>query len=119
MRVARRADEFGGYHRLRLVDLPKPAASDGKSLAANDRGRRHAPSIIRFSPANTPSRRCRLVLGNEGAGVVVEGRRDGLSGRFTCDVHRAVWRPRGRSLQRVARRTEGESLPGALEAWTT
>ena len=29
---AMRADEFSGYERLRLVDLPKPTASDGKVL---------------------------------------------------------------------------------------
>ena len=69
---AMRADEFSGYERLRLVDLPKPAASDGKVLlqmtAAGVTPLDHTILSGQFPLAKAP-----LVLGNEGAGVVVEG----------------------------------------------
>jgi NADPH2:quinone reductase len=67
-----RADEFSGYERLRLVDLPKPAASDGKVLlqmtAAGVTPLDHTILSGQYPLAKAP-----LVLGNEGAGVVVEG----------------------------------------------
>ena len=67
-----RADEFSGYERLRLVDLPRPAASDGKVLlrmtAAGVTPLDHTILSGQFPRAKAP-----LVLGNEGAGVVVEG----------------------------------------------
>ena len=69
---AMRADEFSGYERLRLVDLPKPAASDGKVLlqmtAAGVTPLDHTILSGQYPLAKAP-----LVLGNEGAGVVVEG----------------------------------------------
>jgi NADPH:quinone reductase len=69
---AMRADEFSGYERLRLVDLPKPAASDGKVLlqmtAAGVTPLDHTILSGQYPKAKAP-----LVLGNEGAGVVVEG----------------------------------------------
>ncbi len=105
---AMQADEFSGYERLRLVDLPRPAASDGKVLlrmtAAGVTPLDHTILSGQF-----PSRR-RARPGQRRSGRGGRGRRNGLSCRCTRDVHRAVWRPRGRSLQRVARRTEGESL---------
>jgi NADPH:quinone reductase len=68
---AMRADEFSGYERLRLVDLPKPAASDGKVLlqmtAAGVTPLDHTILSGQYPKAKAP-----LVLGNEGAGVVVE-----------------------------------------------
>jgi len=67
-----RADEFSGYERLRLVDLPKPAASHGKVLlqmtAAGVTPLDHTILSGQYPLAKAP-----LVLGNEGAGVVVEG----------------------------------------------
>ena len=39
---AMRAEQFSGYEGLKLVELPKPAVSDGKSTGANHCGRRHA-----------------------------------------------------------------------------
>jgi NADPH:quinone reductase len=69
---AMRAEEFGGYERLKLVDLPKPAVSDGKVLlrmtAAGVTPLDHTILSGQFPPAKAP-----LVLGNEGAGVVEEG----------------------------------------------
>jgi NADPH:quinone reductase len=69
---AMRADEFSGYERLRLVDLPKPAAPDGKVLlqvtAAGVTPLDHTILSGQYPLAKAP-----LVLGNEGAGVVVEG----------------------------------------------
>jgi NADPH:quinone reductase len=69
---AMRAEEFGSYERLKLVDLPKPAVSDGKVLlrmtAAGVTPLDHTILSGQFPPAKAP-----LVLGNEGAGVVEEG----------------------------------------------
>ena len=55
---AMRAEKFSGYDGLKLVNLPRPAVSDGKVLlrvtaAASRR------SSIRFSPATSRSRRRR------------------------------------------------------------
>jgi len=69
---AMRAVRFGGYEALKLVDLPKPAASDGKLLlrmtAAGVTPLDHTILSGQFPFAKAP-----LVLGNEGAGVVEEG----------------------------------------------
>jgi NADPH:quinone reductase len=69
---AMRADEFSGYERLRLVDLPKPVTSNGKVLlqvtAAGVTPLDHTILSGQYPKAKAP-----LVLGNEGAGVVVEG----------------------------------------------
>jgi len=67
-----RAEQFSGYEGLKLVDLPKPAVSDGKVLlrmtAAGVTPLDHTILSGHFPPAKAP-----LVLGNEGAGVVEEG----------------------------------------------
>jgi NADPH2:quinone reductase len=69
---AMRADKFSGYDWLKLVDLPKPAVSDGKILlqmtAAGVTPLDHTILSGQYPVAKAP-----LVLGNEGAGVVVEG----------------------------------------------
>jgi NADPH2:quinone reductase len=69
---AMRAETFGGYEGLKLVDLPKPAASDGKVLlrmtAAGVTPLDHTILSGKFHHSKAP-----LVLGNEGAGVVEEG----------------------------------------------
>jgi len=69
---AMRAENFSGYEGLKLVDLPKPAVSDGRVLlrmtAAGVTPLDHTILSGQF-----PARRHRLVLGNEGAGVVEEG----------------------------------------------
>jgi NADPH2:quinone reductase len=69
---AMRAEQFSGYKGLALVDLPKPAVSDGRVLvhmtAAGVTPLDHTILSGHFPIAKAP-----LVLGNEGAGVVVEG----------------------------------------------
>src|SRR5882757_340511 len=69
---AMRAEQFSGYEALKLVELPKPAVSDGKVLvrvtAAGVTPLDHTILSGQFPPAKAP-----LVLGNEGAGVVEEG----------------------------------------------
>src|SRR5258706_15787276 len=69
---AMRAEGFSGYKDFKLVDLPKPALSDGKVLlrmtAAGVTPLDYTILSAHFPPAKAP-----LVLGNEGAGVVEEG----------------------------------------------
>src|SRR5438445_8039608 len=69
---AMRAEKFSGYDALKLVDLPKPAVSDGKVLlrmtAIGVTPLAHTIVSGQFPLAKAP-----LVLGNEGAGVVEEG----------------------------------------------
>ena len=69
---AMRAEQFSGYEGLKLVDIPKPAVSDGKVLlrvtAIGVTPLDHTILFGHFPPAKAP-----LVLGNEGAGVVAEG----------------------------------------------
>jgi len=69
---AMRAEQFSGYERLKLVDLPKPAVSDGKVLlrmtAAGVTPLEHTILSGQFPLAQAP-----LVLGSEGAGVVEAG----------------------------------------------
>src|SRR5467141_3053483 len=69
---AMRAEGFSGYKDLTLVDIPKPAVSDGRVLvritAAGVTPLDHTILSGHFPLAKAP-----LVLGNEGAGVVEEG----------------------------------------------
>src|SRR5579872_332236 len=69
---AMRAEQFNGYKELKLVDLPKPAVTDGKVLlritAAGVTPLDHTILSGKFHHSKAP-----LVLGNEGAGVVEEG----------------------------------------------
>ena len=69
---AMRAEGFGGYEDLKLVDIPKPAVSDGCVLvritAAGVTPLDHTILSGGYPRAKAP-----LVLGNEGAGVVEEG----------------------------------------------
>jgi NADPH2:quinone reductase len=69
---AMRAEQFSGYEGLKLVDLPKPAVSDGRVLvrmtAAGVTPLDHTILSGQYPLAKAP-----LVLGNEGAGVVEEG----------------------------------------------
>jgi NADPH2:quinone reductase len=68
---AMRAEQFSGYEGLRLVDLAKPAVTDGKALvritAAGVTPLDHTILTGQFHGVKAP-----LVLGNEGAGVVEE-----------------------------------------------
>src|SRR5580698_11638185 len=69
---AMRAEQFIGYDGLKLVDLPKPAITDGKVLvritAAGVTPLDYTILSGQFHGSKAP-----LVLGNEGAGVVEEG----------------------------------------------
>ena len=69
---AMRAEKFGSYEGLKLVELPKPMASDGKVVlritAAGVTPLDHTILSGQFHHSKAP-----LVLGNEGAGVVVQG----------------------------------------------
>src|SRR5258708_14774944 len=69
---AMRAEKFSGYEGLKLVDLPKPAVSDGKVLlrmtAAGITPLEHTILSGQF-----PIAKAQLVPGSEGAGVVEEG----------------------------------------------
>src|SRR5437899_2848659 len=70
---AMRAETFSGYEGLKLVDLPKPAVTDGKVLVRiTAAGVTPLDHTIRYGKC--PHRlKGPLVLGNEGAGVVEEG----------------------------------------------
>jgi NADPH2:quinone reductase len=67
-----RAEGFSGYKDLKLVDIPKPAVSDGRVLvkitAAGVTPLEHTILSGGYPRAKAP-----LVLGGEGAGVVEEG----------------------------------------------
>src|ERR1700730_9556162 len=69
---AMRAEQFSGYKALKLVELPKPAVTDGKVLvritAAGVTPLDHTILIGDFHIPEKP-----LILGNEGAGVVEGG----------------------------------------------
>ena len=69
---AMRAEQFSGYAGLKLVELPKPAVSDGKVLlrmtAAGVTPLEHTILSGHFPLAKAP-----VILGSEGAGVVEEG----------------------------------------------
>src|SRR5271155_3667681 len=69
---AMRAEQFSGYKELKLVDIPKPAVSDGRVLlritAAGVTPLDYTILSGKFHTTKVP-----LVLGNEGAGVVEEG----------------------------------------------
>jgi NADPH:quinone reductase len=69
---AMRAEQFSGYEGLKLVDLPKPAVTDGRVLvrvtAAGVTPLDYTILSGKFHGQKPP-----LVLGNEGAGVVEMG----------------------------------------------
>jgi NADPH2:quinone reductase len=69
---AMRAETFSGYEGLKIVQIQKPVVSDGKVLiritAAGVTPLDHTILSGQFHHSKAP-----LVLGNEGAGVVVEG----------------------------------------------
>ena len=94
---AMRAEGFSGYKDLKLVDIPKPAVSDGRVLvritAAGVTPLEHT-----ILSGGYPRAKATAGLGRRGS------RRGGgggnsLSCRFTCDVYGAVWRFREWNLQ--------------------
>ena len=69
---AMRAEQFRGYEALKLVELPKPTVTDGRVLVRiTAAGVTPLDHTILFGNFHIPE--APLVLGNEGAGVVVEG----------------------------------------------
>src|SRR6202140_5968366 len=75
---AMRAERFGGYQDLKLVEIPKPAVSDGRVLvrltAAGG-----TPLDYTILSGGHPRAEAPLVLGNEGAGVVEDAGDSGLA----------------------------------------
>src|ERR1700676_4772596 len=69
---AMRAEGFCGYEDLKLVDIPKPAVSDGRVLV-RVRVAGVTPLDHTILSGGHPRARAPLVLGGEGAGVVEEG----------------------------------------------
>ena len=69
---AMRAEGFSGYKDLKLVDIPKPAVSDGRVLVRITAAG-VTPLDYTILSGGYPRAKAPLVLGNEGAGVVEEG----------------------------------------------
>jgi NADPH:quinone reductase len=69
---AMRAETFNGYEALKLVEVPKPAVSDGRVLL---RITAIGVSLLDYTilSGKYPRSKVPLVLGNEGAGVVADG----------------------------------------------
>ena len=69
---AMRAEGFSGYKDLRLVDIPKPAVSDGRVLVKITAAG-VTPIDHTILSGGLPRAKAPLVLGGGGAGVVAEG----------------------------------------------
>src|SRR5882757_1894139 len=69
---AMRAEQFSGYEALKLVELPKPAVTDGKVLVRITAAG-VTPLDYTILSGNFHTTKVPLILGNEGAGVVEEG----------------------------------------------
>ena len=69
---AMRAEAFQGYKELKLVDLPKPAVTDGRVLVRITAAG-VTPLDYTILSNKFPFSKAPIVLGNEGAGVVEEG----------------------------------------------
>jgi NADPH2:quinone reductase len=67
-----RAEKLDGYEGLKLVDIPKPAVSDGKVLLRMTAAG-VTPLDYTVLSGHFPLAKAPLVLGNEGAGVVEDG----------------------------------------------
>src|SRR6202045_2819172 len=70
---AMRAEQFSGYEALKLVELPKPAVSDGRVLLRMTAAGVTPLDHTILSGTFPHHLKAPLVLGNEGAGVVEEG----------------------------------------------
>ena len=88
---AMRAEIFSGYEGLKLVELPKPAVTNGKVLvrmtAAGVTPLDHTILSGKFHGSKPP-----LVLGQRRSGCGGGRRRNGLSRRIARDVLRRLWR---------------------------
>src|SRR6476469_8095235 len=69
---AMRAEQFSGYEGLKLVDLPKPAVTEGRVLVRITAAG-VTPLDYTILTGNFHGQKPPLVLGNEGAGVVEAG----------------------------------------------
>src|ERR1700735_5592806 len=69
---AMRVERFGGYGDLNLVDIPKPAVSDGRVLVRITAAG-VPPLDHTILSGQIPRAKAPLVLGGEGAGVVEDG----------------------------------------------
>jgi NADPH:quinone reductase len=69
---AMRAEGFSGYKDLKLVDIPKPAVSDGRVLVRITASG-VTPLEHTILSGGYPRAKAPLVLGGEGAGVVEDG----------------------------------------------
>ena len=70
---AMRAETFSGYQGLKLIELPKPAVTDGKILVRMTAAGVTPLDHTILSGKFPHQLKAPLVLGNEGAGVVEEG----------------------------------------------
>src|SRR5439155_19679801 len=78
------------------------ASSLGWTGAGKDHSGRGHATRAHHSLGGTPTSESAASLGRGGSGGGGGRRGNGLSSRFTCDVYRAVWCFRERSLQSVA-----------------
>ena len=107
---AMRAETFSGYEGLKLIELPKPAVTDGKVLvritAAGVTPLDHTILSGKFHGSKPP-----LVLGNEGAGVVEDGGGTDFPVGSRVMFFGAYGAFEDGTVQGVGCRTEGRPLP--------
>src|SRR5580693_2758393 len=75
---AMRAERFSGYQDLKLVEIPKPAVSDGRVLVRLTAAG-VTPLDYTILSGGHPRAKAPLVLGNEGAGVIDDAGESGLA----------------------------------------
>src|SRR6202171_355629 len=75
---AMRAEGFSGYKDLKLVDIPKPAVSDGRVLVRLTAAG-VTPLDYTILSGGHPRAKAPLVLGNEGAGVIEDAGDSGFA----------------------------------------
>src|ERR1700724_728412 len=75
---AMRAERFSGYQDLKLVDIAKPAVSDGRILVRLTAAG-VTPLDYTILSGGHPRAKAPLVLGNEGAGVIKDAGDSGLA----------------------------------------
>jgi len=73
-----RAERFGGYQDLKLVEIPKPAVSDGR-VVVRLTAAGVTPLDYTILSGGHPRAKAPLVLGNEGAGVIDDAGDSGLA----------------------------------------
>jgi NADPH:quinone reductase-like Zn-dependent oxidoreductase len=73
-----RAERFSGYQDLKLVEIPKPAVSNGR-VVVRLTGAGDTPLDYTILSGGHPRATAPLVLGNEGAGVIEDAGDSGLA----------------------------------------